>query len=128
MTTPPEVHFDAFSLDDSAYNYRGSLWYAKTLIKACEDQDCEIFKLPLAGIDLGARPWVNVASIDNFTYHMKRCMATNLEYPVILDDRGFICDGWHRVAKAIVEGRRTVDALRLKYMPEPDEIDESYQE
>ena len=53
-----------------------------------------------------------------FLYHLKRVNDTNLDYPVILDDEGVICDGWHRVAKAYLEGRPTVKAIRLLEMPD----------
>ena len=46
----------------------------------------------------------------------------DLKYPIILDDTGFICDGWHRLLKSIVEGKDTIKAIRLKVMPDPVEV------
>ena len=39
------------------------------------------------------------------------------------DDHGYIADGWHRVIKALVEGRQTIKAIRIQEMPEPDGVD-----
>ncbi len=37
---------------------------------------------------------------------MKRVLNTDLNYPIILNEEGFIMDGWHRVTKALLEGTR----------------------
>ena len=37
---------------------------------------------------------------------------------------GFIADGWHRIAKAILRGDETIKCVRLKTMPEPDSIED----
>jgi ParB-like chromosome segregation protein Spo0J len=42
---------------------------------------------------------------------------TSFEHPVIMDPSGFIVDGWHRVTKALLEGRDTIPAVRFKEMP-----------
>jgi len=34
-----------------------------------------------------------------------------------LDPDGFIMDGWHRVVKALVEGRQTIKAVRFETLP-----------
>lgn len=54
---------------------------------------------------------------------MKRCMDSNIDYPIILDNLGQVADGNHRICKALLEGRRTILAYRLQEMPEPDYID-----
>jgi len=48
---------------------------------------------------------------------------TDLRYPVILSADGRVMDGMHRVAKAYVEGRESVVAVRFGETPEPDYID-----
>ena len=48
----------------------------------------------------------------------------SLNYPIILDDCGQIADGYHRLCKAILEGRETIKAIRLEEMPAPDRIEE----
>lgn len=75
------------------------------------------FEIPLQGIDINVRPW-GEPNINSFCYHVKRIEKCNFEYPIILTPSGFICDGWHRVVKAIIEGKETITAVRLLTMPE----------
>jgi len=56
---------------------------------------------------------------------MKRVQNTDLKYPIILDVKGVVADGYHRVAKAILEGKSTIKAYRLKQMPPYDFVEES---
>jgi hypothetical protein len=41
-------------------------------------------------------------------------------YPIILGPDGRVMDGMHRVARAILEGREMISAIRLPELPEPD--------
>jgi hypothetical protein len=80
-------------------------------------KDLEKFEMPLVGIDLNVQPW-GEPNINSFCYHIKRIEKCNYEYPIILTPSGSICDGWHRVVKAIIEGRETITAVRLLVMPD----------
>jgi hypothetical protein len=51
---------------------------------------------------------------------VKRVQDTSLDYPIIMDRDGFIMDGWHRVVKALVEGRETIKAVRFDETPSPE--------
>jgi hypothetical protein len=52
--------------------------------------------------------------------HARLIAETDLRYPIILGADGRVMDGMHRVAKAYLEGRPTVLAVRLEADPEPD--------
>lgn len=52
--------------------------------------------------------------------HARIIAETDLSYPIILDPEGRVMDGMHRVCRALVEGRSSVTAVRLKSLPEPD--------
>ena len=52
--------------------------------------------------------------------HARLIAATDLRYPIILGADRRVMDGMHRVAKAYLEGRPTVLAVRLHADPEPD--------
>ncbi len=52
--------------------------------------------------------------------HVQRIEEVDLSYPIILGRDGRVMDGMHRVARAILEGRQTVRAVRLPEVPEPD--------
>lgn len=93
------------------------VWDVPTLIEHAKDNKYEEFDLPLAGISFDYLPWKMLDVID-YAKHYKRVKKANLDYPILLTDRGVICDGWHRICKALVEGRETIKAIRLQEMPE----------
>lgn len=54
--------------------------------------------------------------------HALLILATDLRHPIILSADGRVMDGMHRVAKAYLEGRKTVDAVQFEVDPEPDYV------
>lgn len=86
-----------------------------------ESKKYKEFDLPLIGIDLSKLPW-DIDCIDDMIYHIDRINNTDLKYPIILDYRGCIADGWHRICKAILSGDKTIKAIRLETMPDKDNI------
>ena len=66
--------------------------------------------------------------MSNFTwilYHIKRIEKADLNYPILLDPDGCIIDGWHRIAKAVLNEDLTIKAKRLQIMPEPDSLEKT---
>ena len=114
-----KVDIKGVKVIDNIYVREGKTWSVLTLIEA--SKDLEPFDLPLAGIDLGVNVWSeDTETVFGFAKHVKRVQEADLKYPIILSDRGFIADGWHRVVKAIMLGRKTIKAVRLTEMPAPD--------
>jgi len=105
-----------FNVAENTYILSGDKYFVKDLIEMASKE--EPFELPLAGVDIGTRPWGDM-DIKHFCYHVRRMTAAEMKYPVILDVTGYICDGWHRVAKSIINGQKTIMAVRLKTMPKP---------
>lgn len=99
----------------NTYTRAGKTWQVTDLIEL--SKDLQPFDLPIIGIDIGVEAWGEI-DIKSFCYHMDRVNKSDLSYPIILDDTGFICDGWHRVVKAILEGNEIIKAVRLTVMPE----------
>jgi hypothetical protein len=52
--------------------------------------------------------------------HARLISEVDLSYPIILGSDGRVMDGMHRVARALLEGRSTISAVRLPEHPEPD--------
>ena len=52
--------------------------------------------------------------------HVRLIEKVDLSYPVILGPDGRVMDGMHRIARAILEGRDTIAAVRLSELPDPD--------
>jgi len=103
---------------DNTFRDGDKCWRVTTLIH--KSKDLEPFDLPLCCINLATQVWGENVSVKSFARHFKRMEATGSDYPVILDDDGFIMDGWHRVAKALAQGKATIKAVRFAETPEPD--------
>jgi len=115
-TKPPVVEIESIYLDENYYECDGTgrRWYAPDLIRASEG--LPIFDLPMAGIRLDQLKF-GIDDAMDFVHHMKRIMECDLRCPIILDDQGIICDGVHRVHKALYLGHSTIKARRLMKMP-----------
>lgn len=94
------------------------VWLVSNLIEKAKG--LEVFDLPLIAINAGHSVWSPVESAYDLAKHMKRVQDASLEHPVIMDQEGWIMDGWHRVAKALLEGRETIKAVRFDETPAPD--------
>jgi hypothetical protein len=54
--------------------------------------------------------------------HTRLILECDLSFPVILSSDGRVMDGMHRICKAWLEGRSSIDAVRFVHDPEPDYI------
>jgi hypothetical protein len=52
--------------------------------------------------------------------HVRLIEDVDLSHPIILGVDGRVMDGMHRIAKALLEGRSTISAVRFETRPEPD--------
>jgi hypothetical protein len=52
--------------------------------------------------------------------HVRLIQDVDPSYPIILGSDGRVMDGMHRVARALLEGRRTIAAVRFSTDPDPD--------
>jgi hypothetical protein len=53
---------------------------------------------------------------------MKLIEEADLAYPILLAADGRVMDGMHRVAKAVLDGRESILAVRFAATPDPDHI------
>lgn len=111
------------SFDESEYHRGNKVWKAQTLYSFAKSKAYPILDMPLWNIDLTIEPFDN-GQIHNFVFQCKRVRDCSLDYPIILDDFGQIADGYHRLCKALLEGKETIKAIRLLEMPAPDRIEE----
>lgn len=121
MSNIPKVNIESISFNDSCYVNYGKKWKAKDLYKFAKEKKYEVFDLPLAGINLNQCPF-DIECLDDFIYHANRLKNVDLNYPIIIDKYGCIADGYHRVCKAILEGYKTIKAIRLEEMPKKCKI------
>jgi hypothetical protein len=87
-------------------------------------------ELPVEEVDvaaigaIAADDWFDVSGdeprVRGVAGHGNGAGEVDLAYPIILGADGRVMDGMRRVAKAILEGRPTVKAVRFRKDPEPD--------
>lgn len=74
-------------------------------------------------VELDAPYWfhdVEEATVRAVVEHARLIREVDPSYPVILDPDGRVMDGMHRVARAMLDGRASIEAVRLPVLPDPD--------
>lgn len=61
--------------------------------------------------------WLEGCSMIDIVGHIKMILDADLSKPIIIDKDGYIADGKHRLAKALLNGERTIKAVRLDHNP-----------
>ncbi len=112
-------HFIPNNLETEKCYINKEWWYARTLIRLSED--FPVFEVDVSSIDLGVMPW-NVGNILMILDHVNDINNCDLSYPVIMSPTGWIMNGWHRVAKAILTGVQKIKAVRFQELPPADGV------
>lgn len=58
----------------------------------------------------------------SFAAHVRLVRDADLSYPIIRAANGAVMDGMHRVTKALVEDRTTIEAVQFVVDPAPDYV------
>jgi hypothetical protein len=69
------------------------------------------------------RPWAGEGEAHTWREmltHIRLIQEADLSYPIILAANGEVMDGRHRIARAALEGRSTIDAVQFDTDPPPD--------
>ena len=54
--------------------------------------------------------------------HVRLIEQVDPSFPIVLGPDGRVMDGMHRIARAILEERDTITAVRFETLPEPDHV------
>ena len=103
--------------DQRSTDKDGNTWLMSSLIYKAKD--LKPFDIPLEHLCISSKK-IGDTSIRGFVSHMKMVQDADLSYPIILDEDGAIFDGCHRVAKALLEGKESIKAVRFEEDPAPD--------
>jgi hypothetical protein len=125
MQKLPKVKIQKIKLSDNCFNDNGYKYSSFKLIE--HSKQFKEFDLPLVGVNLSTMAW-GISDMDDFIFHVKRCVDADLKYPIILDTVGRVCDGWHRICKSIVLGNKSIKAIRLETMPDYDSYEKPNEE
>ena len=116
MAKPPKLKFRAIDpLQDYYDDGCGNRYSVAKLID--DTKHLKPFDCPLAAINLSANIWQD-CDMFGLAFHVKKVTEADLEKPIILDWRGVIADGRHRVIRAIVDGHSTIKAVRMTWKPD----------
>ena len=85
------------------------------------------FQVPLTAIrELDEPYWFSSGNHDAtcraVVEHARFIAESDLGFPIILSADGRVMDGMHRVAKALLNGSTTIEAVRFEHDPEPDYV------
>ena len=61
-----------------------------------------------------------VATVRKVVEHAKLIGEVDFSYPIIIGHDGRVMDGMHRIARALLEGKTKIDAVRFTSPVEPD--------
>ena len=59
-------------------------------------------------------------TVRSIVEHVRLIQEVDTSHPIILGADGRVMDGMHRIARAMLEGRAAIPAVRLETHPEPD--------
>jgi hypothetical protein len=84
-----------------------------------------VITVPLDEIrDLDTAYWALPGSehptVRELVVHLRLISEVDPAYPVILGSDGRVMDGMHRIARALLDGRTTIEAVRFETDPQPD--------
>ena len=102
-------------------NELGETWYVSRLIKLSED--LLVKRVPLSQFTDMGWTWEPVLKLSEFAEHVSRVQRADLSYPVILDAKGNLMDGAHRLVKAHTLGAKTILCVQFCVNPKPDWVE-----
>jgi hypothetical protein len=112
------------------YHFRNSpdglcAWNVHRLVEKSRDLRRE--HVPLSAIrELDEPYWQSEAgqrlTCRDVVEHTRLILDCDFSFPIILSSDGRVMDGMHRVCKALLEGRRDIEAVRFSNDPPPDYI------
>ncbi len=96
--------------DEQVKTFEGGAWLISDLIEKAKD--LPPFEVPLIHLNLGGMG-VSCEDVVDFARHYKHVESADLSYPIIMDFKGTVLNGRHRIIKALLEGRETITAVRF---------------
>lgn len=114
---PPKVVFRDIDPLQDYYNDGKDQYSVARLVD--ETKHLKPFDVPIASLDLSGIIWDGL-TIYQIAFHCLKVNKADLSKPIVLDWNGAIADGRHRIIRAIVEGKRTIKAVRMHWRIDPD--------
>ena len=98
-------------------------WDVDRLIRL--SADFPVREVPVEALhDLDTVYWfeatMELATVRKVVEHFRLIQEVDPSYPIMLGVDGRVMDGMHRVARALLEGRRKIAAVQFEVDPQPD--------
>ncbi|MBV9940598.1 MAG: hypothetical protein JO262_00605 [Solirubrobacterales bacterium] len=98
-------------------------WDVDRLIELSRDLPVE--QVPLDSIsEIDTEYWFDgsaeIPTVRKLVEHVRLINEVDPSYPIILGHDGRVMDGMHRIARALLDGRTEIDAVRFPVPLEPD--------
>ena len=108
-----------WGLQDQSFHDGKKKWFVSRLID--KSKDLEVKEMAMDSLNI-SRLIPHMETMHDFVAHMRKVLDSDTEYPIILDDEGFVMDGRHRIAKAMLQGCDTIKYVRFEETPAPDVV------
>ena len=109
------------SIEDGQMSHLGKhSWSVERLVMLSKDFD--VMEIPLNHLNV-CHNYERITLREMATY-LRAVNDADLSYPIILDEDGEVMDGRHRIVKCLVEGIKTIKAVRFDINPIPCKKDE----
>jgi len=120
--TPKENHMiiKHVSVDTQTSKLGDDIWSVARLIQL--SKNFEVFDAQINCMSLSYR--YPSLSLKELAGHIEAVNTADLSYPIILDEDGDIMDGRHRLMRALLNGDKTIKAVRFDCNPRPCRIED----
>lgn len=105
---------DTHGIDNQTFSSGKENWFITRLIDKAKDLPVQ--EMPISGLNT-CHLYPHSNTMATFVNHIKKVLDADLSYPIILDDEGYVMDGRHRIAKALLEGIETIKFVRFDETP-----------
>ena len=100
---------------------RKQVWDVERLIELAETLPPRQTLVEVFDFDID--PWFapdEAPTLELMAYHFNRIMESDLSKPIILSPECDVMDGYHRLMKARLFGRKTIKSVQFNELPRPD--------
>jgi hypothetical protein len=94
-------------------------WHVPRLIELVKG--LEVMEIPLDHLNVYCT--YEKMTLRELAGHMVAVNEADLSFPIIMDEDGEIMDGRHRIMKALIEGEKTIKAVRFSENPSPCKVE-----
>lgn len=105
---------------DCFIDEKGRIFKSDSLRKAAENLPVTTYYIDREKILDELVMW-QIKNFRDFLVHFRRVDNADFSNPLIVRSDGYIMDGWHRIARALLHGVAELPQKRFIVDPEPDE-------